>query len=198
MFEEEGKIKPANKLDDTTIENSVLGLKTIRKRSIGLSKFVETYKSLTQIPKPNFTEIKTNQFFMHIQTLMQDELNNNGIKLKCNTDSQEFVIKADEKLIEQVIINLIKNSVQALSETENPEITIDAIKINEHIQIQVIDNGAGISPEVLDNIFIPFFTTKEKGSGIGLSLSRQIMHLHGGNITVKSEPNVETVFTLIF
>lgn len=198
MFEEEGKIKSLNEINDTTIENSVLGLKTIRKRTIGLSKFVETYKSLTQIPKPNFIDLNINEFFMHIETLMHDELKNNRIKLELNIENKDFIIKADEKLIEQVVINLIKNSVQALSETENPEIKINTNKINGHIQIQVIDNGKGISPEVLDNIFIPFFTTKEKGSGIGLSLSRQIMLLHGGNITVKSEQNIETVFTLIF
>jgi len=196
MFEENNTIKTIEDIDNTTIENSVLGLKTIRKRSEGLTSFVKTYKSLTQIPKPHFTDLNICQLFEHIETLLKEDLNSKHIDFiqNCNTN---ILINADEKLIEQVLINLIKNASDALINTVNPQIKLITERQNEKLYIKVIDNGPGISSEVIENIFIPFFTTKEKGSGIGLSLSRQIMYLHGGNISVKSEPNTETTFTLI-
>jgi len=198
MFEENNKVKTIQEIDNTTIENSLLGLKTIRKRSDGLSSFVETYKSLTQIPKAKISEFKVCNLFNHISTLLKDDLKQRTINFKTNCNPENLTLHADEKLIEQVLINLIKNASESFKQTEKPSIKIIAEQTNELIQIKIIDNGPGIAPEVIENIFIPFFTTKEKGSGIGLSLSRQIMHLHGGNIFVKSEPDKETVFTLHF
>jgi len=198
MFEENNKVKTINEIDNQTIENSVLGLKTIRKRSSGLSNFVETYKSLTQIPKAKFSEFKVCHLFDHINTLLINDLAQKSIQFEYNCNPNDLKLYADEKLIEQVLINLIKNASEALLNCDNPSISLNAELINDLVQIKVKDNGPGISTEVLDNIFIPFFTTKEKGSGIGLSLSRQIMLLHGGNISVKSEPSIETVFTLQF
>jgi len=198
MFEDDGKIKTVNELDNPTIENSVLGLKTIRKRSAGLSGFVESYKSLSQIPKPNNSSFNIPSLFHHIKTLLTNEINKTsvGFTVECKPDNLE--LHADEKLMEQVLINLIKNAIEALEKTKNPQIKLVAEKVNGKIQIQVCDNGPGMKPEIIDNIFTPFFTTKEKGSGIGLSLSRQIMHLHGGSVSVKSKPGTETVFTLQF
>jgi nitrogen fixation/metabolism regulation signal transduction histidine kinase len=198
MFEENNKVKTINEIDNETIENSVLGLKTIRKRSSGLSNFVETYKSLTQIPKAKFSVFKVCHLFDHINTLLINDLEQKSIHFEFSCIPNELNLYADEKLIEQVLINLIKNASEALLNCNNPAISLNAELVNDIIQIKVVDNGPGISTEVLENIFIPFFTTKEKGSGIGLSLSRQIMLLHGGNISVKSEPSIETVFTLQF
>ena len=198
MFEENNKVKTINEIDNQTIENSVLGLKTIRKRSSGLSNFVETYKSLTQIPKAKFSEFKVCHLFDHINTLLINDLAQKSIQFEYNCNPNDLKLYADEKLIEQVLINLIKNASEALLNCDNPSISLNAELINDLVQIKVKDNGPGISTEVLDNIFIPFFTTKEKGSGIGLSLSRQIMLLHGGNMSVKSDPEKETVFTLQF
>ena len=198
MFENEGKVKTLNDLDNPTIENSVLGLKTIRKRSIGLSNFVETYKSLTQIPKPKFTELEILSLFQHLNTLLNNDLNKNSVQFEMECIPRDITINADEKLIEQVLINLIKNSMEALQHTKNSQIKLVAELVNDQVQIKISDNGPGMNPEIIENIFIPFFTTKEKGSGIGLSLFRQIMHSHGGNISVKSELDVETSFTLTF
>jgi two-component system nitrogen regulation sensor histidine kinase NtrY len=198
MFEENNKIKTINDIDNETIENSVLGLKTIRKRSTGLSSFVETYKSLTQIPKAKFLEFKVIHLFDHINTLLKHDLEQKNILFEIKCEPINLNLYADEKLIEQVLINLIKNASEAFSNTYNPIIRLSAEIINDIVQIKVKDNGPGISSDVLDNIFIPFFTTKEKGSGIGLSLSRQIMLLHGGNISVKSKPDIETTFILTF
>lgn len=198
MFEENNIIKPINELDNKTIEDSVLGLKTIRKRSDGLSNFVETYKNLTQIPKVKFSEFQVEQLFSHINTLLKDDLNEKNIGFVVNCNPSNLDLNADERLIEQVLINLIKNASEALKNIENPIINLSAMTNNDIVQITVSDNGPGISSDIVENIFIPFFTTKEKGSGIGLSLSRQIMHLHNGNISVKSVPNTETIFTLTF
>ncbi len=198
MFEENNKVKTINEIDNETIENSVLGLKTIRKRSSGLSNFVETYKSLTQIPKAKFSEFKVCHLFDHINTLLIHDLQQKTIHFEFNCKPNDLTLYADEKLIEQVLINLIKNASEALINCNKSAISLNAELVNDMVQIKVKDNGLGISAEVLDNIFIPFFTTKEKGSGIGLSLSRQIMLLHGGNISMKSEQNVQTTFTLLF
>lgn len=197
MFEENDKIKTIEEIDNTTIENSVLGLKTIRKRSDGLSNFVETYKNLTQLPQPNFKEFDVCTLFKHIETLLKNDLSHKGIQFNHQCEAN-LIINADDKLIEQVLINLLKNSSEALTEMQDPQIILSAGIVNEHVYIKISDNGPGITDDVMENIFIPFFTTKEEGSGIGLSLSRQIMHLHGGTISVKSELNVETVFTLTF
>jgi len=198
MFQTDNQIKTSEQLDNTTIENAVLGLKTIRKRSAGLSGFVETYKSLTQIPKPNFSIIPVADLIEHIQTLFEDDLKQKGIDLIVSIYPHDLAINADEKLIEQVLINLIKNAVEVLGNIKNSQITIEATQVNDSVDVKIKDNGPGIPSEMMDQIFIPFFTTKEKGSGIGLSLSRQIMYLHGGSISVKSIPGKETVFTLQF
>ncbi|MFP4023028.1 MAG: sensor histidine kinase [Thiohalospira sp.] len=205
MFQTNNQIKTSKQLDNTTIKNAVLGLKTIRKRSAGLSGFVETYKSLTQIPKPNFSIIPVADLMEHVQTLFENDLKQKGIDLIVSIYPHDLTLKADEKLIEQVLINLIKNAIEVLENIKNPKITIEANQVNDSVNFKVKDNGPGIPSEMMDQIFIPFFTTKENlpdgksgGSGIGLSLTRQIMHLHGGSILVKSTLNAETVFTLQF
>ena len=126
-------------------------------------------------------------------------MNERNIQCIAKIAPESLELSADEQLIEQVLINLLKNAIQALEKTEHPRIELKAFNdANGKIIIQLADNGQGILPEVLDKIFVPFFTTKPKGSGIGLSLSRQILRLHGGTLTAHSEPDVETVFTLKF
>ena len=174
-------------------------LQTINKRSTGLLHFVNTYRNLTRIPKPNFKIFPVKDLINNVQLLMEEELRQNKIKLVTSVIPPYVEFSADEQLLEQVMINMIKNAIQALSNTTDPEINIKTfINKRGRLTIQVKDNGQGILQEVLDKIFIPFFTTKPKGSGIGLSLSRQIMRLHGGTITANSEPEVGTTFTLTF
>ncbi|MCB2195658.1 MAG: ATP-binding protein [Bacteroidetes bacterium] len=198
MYEENNQVKTIEQIDHSTIENSLLGLKTIRKRSEGLSNFVETYKNLTQIPKPKMKEFAVSDMFEHLKTLFNKDFQEKAIDFSFSCNPKDLILHADEKLIEQVLINLMKNSSEALLSTKNSYLKITAELHDEKPLIKVSDNGKGITHEEIDNIFIPFFTTKEKGSGIGLSLSRQIMHLHGGNIMVRSTPDVETIFTLTF
>ena len=130
---------------------------------------------------------------------MEEEIAQNNIRFITSVEPDNINFNADEQLIEQVLINLIKNSIHALSGRENSEIRLMGfLNKRGRVTIQVADNGRGILKDVLDKIFIPFFTTKPSGSGIGLSLSRQILRLHNGTITAQSEPDKETLFTLTF
>ena len=182
-----------------TIDEIELAIETIHKRSTGLLHFVESYRDLTRIPAPKFSIFPVRTLFDNVKGLMKNEMQNHNIQYITSTNPKNLELSADEQLIEQVLINLLKNAIQALEKTENPRIELNAfVDLNGKINIQMIDNGQGILPEVLDKIFVPFFTTKPKGSGIGLSLSRQILRLHGGTLTAHSNPDVETVFTLKF
>ncbi len=173
-------------------------LQTIHKRSEGLLQFVQTYRSLTKIPKPNFEILQISGFYANLQQFMHKELERAGIKLSLRIEPQNLEITADETMMEQVFINLMRNSIHALEKTENPEIKLIAGYGNYgNVMLQVMDNGQGILPDVLEKIFIPFFTTKQSGSGIGLSLSRQLIRAQGGNITATSKPG-KTVFTVRF
>jgi nitrogen fixation/metabolism regulation signal transduction histidine kinase len=191
-------IKP-KEINQDTINKTLKGMKIIEQRSAGMLSFVQKFRDLTLLPEPQKTEIKVQDLYQTIETLFIKDIKLNNIEIKFNTTPSNLKINADKTQIEQLIINLIKNSIESIIIIANPKIEIDAY-LNEKNRtiISIQDNGPGISPDLLENIFIPFFTTKEKGSGIGLSLSRQIMHLHNGNISVKSEPNVETIFTLQF
>ncbi len=195
----------AEQIDETNSANLIeniddvqTALKTIEKRSNGLIHFVETYRNLTKIPKPNFSIFPIEKLFNHVYSLLKETLRKNNIQIKIQIEPQNLEVTADEQLLEQVIINLLRNSIQAIAQTENGIIELNASQNTQNkVVIQIIDNGQGILADVKDKIFIPFFTTKQNGSGIGLSLSRQILRLHNGTINVKSEPNVETVFTII-
>ncbi|MBE0653685.1 MAG: ATP-binding protein, partial [Bacteroidales bacterium] len=189
----------AENLDNETIGEIQQALQTINKRSNGLLHFVNTYRNLTRIPKPNFHVVKVKEVFNNLEKLLEEELRTKNIELISRVEPESFEISMDEQLIEQVMINLIKNSIHALEGKPNPKIILKAF-FNKRGRptIQVSDNGVGILKDVLDKIFIPFFTTKPTGSGIGLSLSRQILRLHGGTITAQSIPETETIFTLTF
>lgn len=186
-------------IDDETVIDIRNSLKTITKRSNGLIHFVESYRNLTKIPKPKFNIISVKEIFDNVHLLMEKDLKLKGIECVIDISSTSLELTADEELIEQVLINLVKNSMHALSDIENAKIIMRAfLDKRGRIAVQVIDNGPGILKEVIDKIFVPFFTTKPEGSGIGLSLSKQIMRMHGGTLTAQSEPNVKTNFTLRF
>ncbi len=186
-------------LDMDTIMEIQQALQTINKRSTGLLHFVNTYRNLTRIPKPNFKIFPVKDLFKNLYLLMEEEITENKVNFVTNIDPENIEVSADEQLVEQVIINLIRNSMHALDGRKEPTIELKTYYNKRgRVTIQVADNGTGILPEVLDKIFIPFFTTKQSGSGIGLSLSRQILRLHNGTITAHSVPDKETIFTLTF
>lgn len=190
---------PNANFDEESVGEIQQGLQTIHKRSTGLMHFVNTYRNLTRIPKPNFKIISTSALFRNISPLLEEEFKQANISFTTSVEPESITFSGDEELLEQVIINLLKNAIHALEARPEPKIIMRGfLNKRGRVTIQVTDNGEGILPEVLDKIFIPFFTTKPKGSGIGLSLSRQIMRLHGGSITAFSQPEQGTTFTLTF
>ncbi len=198
-FQEEQIADPDVNIDSETANEIQQGLQTIHKRSTGLLHFVNTYRNLTRIPKPNFKITTVKNLFDNIIPLMNDEITQAGISFHSEIEPSDIEFSVDIELLEQVVINLFKNAIHALEGVKNPQITMKAfLNKRGRVTIQVVDNGVGILPEVLDKIFIPFFTTKPKGSGIGLSLSRQIMRLHNGSITAYSVPSHGTTFTMTF
>ncbi|MCJ7681022.1 MAG: ATP-binding protein, partial [Candidatus Aminicenantes bacterium] len=172
---------------------------TIQNRSRGLLHFVDAYRNLTLIPKPNMQMISVRELFSRIERLMASNIKEKAIAFTSTIDPAELELTADTELIEQVLINLLLNALQAVENIPRPVIELRSqLDSRGRIQIQIVDNGPGISKENLEEIFIPFFSTKEGGSGIGLSLSRQIMRQHGGTISVNAIPGKATVFTLRF
>lgn len=175
------------------------GIKTIENRSKGLIRFVDAYRDYTSIPLPKVSEITVKYLFERIANLLKTEIGRARVELMLSVHPNTIRIMADEELIQQVIINLIKNAIEALSETENPRIGLTGCyNDDDSPKIMVTDNGSGIVREALEQIFVPFYTTKPTGSGIGLSLSRQIMQLHNGSLRVESEPGKGTTFALNF
>ncbi|MGD8493537.1 MAG: ATP-binding protein [Desulfobacterales bacterium] len=174
-------------------------VKTIEKRSKGLITFIDNYRKLTRIPKPDFKIVQVKDLFERVESLMGDQIEKTAIRFKSEIDPQSLTITADPALIEQVLINLCINSVEAVNGVSHPKIKLKAGTDGlGNPVIKVIDNGKGIPEEVVERIFIPFFTTKPEGSGIGLSLSRQIVRLHKGTLGVTSAPGERTVFKLRF
>ena len=172
------------------------GLETIDKRSKGLIKFVEHYRMFVVDPKLHYTTFSISTILNRITGLLEDTAKEKDCCLSVKV-KKDFELQADMELLEQVLINLTLNSIDACREKPASQILITA-NINEknHCVLRVIDEGIGITPEIKEKVFTPFFTTKEKGSGIGLSLSRQILHLHGGAIDIYSEVGKGTAITL--
>ncbi len=199
IISEEGRVKGISELSDEMIADIYSGLRIIDQRTLGLQGFVKGFRSLTKLPQPELIVIQVKDLFISIKELLSKELMSESIVLEVILNKDDATIFADRKLIEQVLINLIKNSIDALHGISTPKILM-AFEVDKSNQPQIIvaDNGIGITPEQIDEIFVPFYTTKKEGSGIGLSLSRQIMRLHGGSLTVKSNPGVETSFYLKF
>ena len=186
-------------MDEEDIENVESALQTIKNRSEGLLNFVDIYRNLTRIPQPNFRYFKIREAFERIEQLMQPKIEQLNITCNCKVYPDDLMLTADPDLTDQVFINLVLNAIDAVKSAENPEVSLIAYNNqNNRTIVEVADNGSGIKPDIIDKIFMPFFTSKKDGSGIGLSLSRQIMHLHKGSISVKSKPDEGTVFTLTF
>lgn len=198
-LKDDTELKDKQEISNELISDIVENAEIIECRGKGLLEFINNYRTISKLPKPKFEEIDLIAFLQQIVHLFNKEISEKKVEISVHVNPESLSIIADKGMIEQVIINLIKNSIESLTNTTNPKIRIRAtVNIYDQITIRVIDNGKGVEPEVMDNIFVPFFTTKENGSGIGLSLSRQIMRLHNGSITVNSAPNKETIFTLVF
>lgn len=182
-----------------SVDDLKLGIDTIKRRSEGLLKFAETYRNLNKITTLNLKKIYVRDLFENLNTLMEPTLDKKNIEMEIVLKDPSLVVEVDVSLVEQVLINLVVNSIDAVKDREDARIFLAAeLTNNKKIIIKVADNGPGMSEEVLDKIFIPFFSTKKSGSGIGLSLCKQIMMLHHGNIHVQSLEGHGTTFLLQF
>ena len=191
--------EPVKSLSAETVHDVRGAVETIEKRSQGLLHFVEAYRNLARIPRPNFSIILLSDLFRRVEQLMSDRYQAARILMSSRVEPRTLEVTADPELIEQVLINLMRNAAEALVDRPGGAISLTGrIGDQGRILIEVADNGPGISKDVQERIFIPFFTTKPNGSGIGLSLSRQIMRLHRGTILVNSEPGRGSTFTLRF
>jgi len=180
------------------LEDLQIGVGTIRRRSEGLLKFAETYRSLNKITTLNLTKVYVRDLFENLHVLMEPTFAQKNIEMEIILKDPDMTLDADVSLIEQVLINLVVNAVEAIKDSAEPTITLSGTTYNGRPMVKVADNGTGMSPEVMDNIFIPFFSTKKTGSGIGLSLCKQIMLLHKGNIQVQSIEGEGSAFMMQF
>ena len=181
------------------LEDLNSGIKTIKSRSQGLLKFAKTYRSLSKVTHLNLEKTKVQELFKNIELLMAPPIRAKNIEIEFSVSSKRLELDIDVHLIEQVLINLILNARDACQNAESPLIRVKATQNqNRQVVLKVYDNGMGIPKEIMENIFVPFFTSKATGSGIGLSLCKQIMLLHKGKILVNSKEGEGTVFSLIF
>jgi len=189
----EGEISP-EAMDDI---RQAVG--TIEKRSQGLLHFVDAYRNLTHIPRPTFRVCLVKELFSRVHTLMQAQTAEAQIAMTTSVEPENLEVSVDPDLIEQVLINLVRNAIQSMACQAVKTLDLSA-RADEtgHVWIEVLDNGPGIPRDIQERIFIPFFTTREDGSGIGLSLSRQIMRMHGGTILCRSSEGSGTAFALRF
>lgn len=179
------------------IEDLELGIDTIRRRSEGLLKFAETYRNLNKITSLNLKKIYVRDLFENLHQLMQPTLQQKNIELEIILKDPDLALEVDASLIEQVLINLLVNAMEAVKDRVHPRVVLSATpSTHNKISIKVADNGTGIPQGLLDKIFIPFFSTRKNGSGIGLSLCKQIVMLHKGNIQVQSVEGEGTAFLL--
>ncbi|GAA4745717.1 sensor histidine kinase [Flavisolibacter ginsenosidimutans] len=189
----------STQLEDDAVEDLELGIDTIKRRSEGLLKFAETYRSLNKITTLNLKKIYVRELFAHLHQLMQPTFEQKGVELEIILKNTDLQMMADPSLLEQVFINLIVNALEAVKEAAQPKIILSAGQLlDKKIILKVGDNGSGMADEVVDKIFIPFFSTKKTGSGIGLSLCKQIVMLHKGTIQVQSKQGQGTVFVMQF
>lgn len=199
LIDQEADVASFKTLDLEDVESISSALNTIAGRSQGLLNFVEIYRNLTRIPKPNFRYFPVKDLYERAFRLLEPKLEKYNIQCQCRVIPENLMVTADPDLVDQVFINLMLNAIDVVKGVDIPRIQVTSTQsANGRIVIEFRDNGYGIKPDIMDKIFMPFFTSKKNGSGIGLSLSRQIMHLHKGNISVSSKPGEGTAFTLSF
>lgn len=194
-----GKPFAINNLQNEDIVDIVEGINIISDESSSLRHFVQNYRTLTKLPIPDFEIINVGEYLQSIARMYRKQAHDNNVIIETSNGEKDILLRADKKLLTRVMNNLIKNAFDALNQTVNPCIRLCfSVNENKSVEITVSDNGQGIATDVMEQIFTPFYSTKSNGSGIGLSLARQIMRLHGANISVLSTPGIETKVVLLF
>ena len=198
-YKSENELVSLEDFNKEHIKNTVRGLEVIKEQGGDLMLFVESYRSFLNLPPPDKALVPAQKIMNKVKVLLEQEGKNGSITIETIIKPEEIELFIDEKQISQVLVNLGKNAAQSMGEQENGLIKITTGTNSKGVKyIEVWDNGPGISPELIDEIFVPFFTTKKSGTGIGLSLSKQIMHLHGGNLIAHSVQSEYTSFVLSF
>lgn len=192
-----GNPKTSAMITDETISDLLFSLSTIQRRSEALQHFVGNYRKVTRVPRAKKATVDVKALLSSVGQLMHTQLEKQHVKLSIDCKPDD-VISADQALVEQVLINLVTNSIYALEQTATRYISLKGYSSGSQYVVEVADNGKGIPEKELRQIFIPFFTTREDGSGIGLSLSKQIMSSHGGTIRVQSQEGKGASFFLYF
>jgi len=191
-------ISSKDSLDFEELEDLKPAIQTIKRRSEGLLDFVKDYRLIAELPTPNVEQHSVGEILQHVKVLMQPMVSAKHIKLQALQTGSKISLQVDFKLVEQALINLITNSMYALENTEHPVIEVTYRLAHNKVYIDVIDNGKGIEADNIDKIFVPFYTTRKTGSGIGLTITRNIMKMHRGSLEVDSIPNECTTFSLVF
>lgn len=191
------KSSVTDKFGTAIVHRTLKGLDAISEQSEGLTAFFESYRLLSRIPEPQIKEFDICHMFDKLQTLIEHDLKDSKVRAIFDCIDRDLSLKADEQMITNVLINLIRNAAQALESEEKGVIRVKAEKEKDTLTLSVKDNGPGIPDDIKKEIFMPFFTTRKKGSGVGLSYSRQVMNMHGGKIEFVSEPG-GTEFRLVF
>lgn len=199
LYSREGVPIPVTSVNEALIDTTIRGLRVIREQGQGLTRFVENYRKLTRLPKPETKRVSVKYLFEKSILLFESDQPRQNIEVEYSLENPGQELEIDEGLVSQVLANLLRNAAEALRETPKAHILLSCSRNpSGQVELAVTDNGPGVAPELLDEIFVPFFTTREDGNGIGLSLSRQIMRMHNGSLTVSSVPGRRTTFTMVF
>jgi len=190
---------PAESTMREDLQDTFDALDTVGRRGAGLMRFVESYRSLTRLPKAKIRVFRLDGFLQRIETLLEESFRGQGVEFSTLVEPESLELSGDPELLEQAVINLLKNAQDAVIDTQSPQVSLTArLGTKGHIIIAVKDNGSGMGEEILNNIFVPFFTTKRHGTGVGLSLVRQIVRLHRGQVGITSEAGTGTEIRLRF
>lgn len=198
LKEDVSKLNGQNVIGDESLEDLTEGLSTISGRSEGLINFVNAYRDYTNLPEPVKRQTDLNQLIQHTASLLKNDFNKAKIQLEIESNHEPILLNIDYQLIEQVLINILKNALEVVENQGNGTVKVQLFRNQEEVCVSIRDNGSGITDEAKEKIFMPFFSTKNRGSGIGLSLSKQIMQLHGGDIQLETELGNGSTFKMIF
>lgn len=195
-FQAKGESRSSEEITDATIRKTIRGLDTIKSQGQSLMHFTDSYRQLARLQPPKPRLFPLSRLIRNVEMLFLPDLQRLHIGLSVHLPPEEIAIDADEEMLSQVLVNLLKNAMQALEGQADGAISLTAGQTATTAFIEVKDNGPGIPHDILEDIFVPFFTTKDSGTGIGLSLSRQIVRMHGGDLQVSSRPYDETLFCI--
>ena len=187
-----------NTIEDESLEDLTEGLSTISSRSEGLINFVNAYRDYTNLPEPDKRPTDVKSLVQNTTALLKNDFLKANVALEVIHAETPIQLNIDYQLIEQVLINILKNALEVVENKENAKVKLETSVHGELVTVSISDNGAGITPEATEKIFMPFFSTKNRGSGIGLSLSKQIMQLHGGDIQLETELGKGATFRMVF